>query len=650
VARRRELLGAVALTAAVDFGFFRAHLAAPGGTALGITFMVLPIVLLASARRFRITTRLVLMLLVLLLVAARSVFAPNPGTVLLGVAATFAAAVAMRHRRAFLTDVCASLGCTLGSMHRRVWSGVAGAMQLVSGRGGGRRSLLPVVVPVVLVSAFAGIFALANPLVGKWMGAAFHALSYPTAPRVALWASMLGASMLLLRPAVFRWSAAETADNSSESTKVARSVAMNTLGALNVLFLLYNALDVTYLWAGSPPPGISEREYAHQGAAWLTAAMALLTIVVGVFFRDSLAHDPRAKKARWLAFAWLAQGAVLALGTFRRLGIHISTSGLSSIRILGMVGTALVVVGLLQVGYKLFAGNSFAWLLRRQLDALAVAAALFTLAPTHWLSARINAVRIMEHRYQALVHAEEEVHEAESVAQFLPLLNHDDERIRKGMAALLLNERDSLRERANSRGFRDQDMASTRALGTLDAAAGELKATLGDVARAEAILYFEYIRNSSIEGDIAESEISKVPFAKSRADKLATSWLGDRGLVGGGHIGYAPVVNMDGVMRTSGEIIEAQERALPAMEERNTRFTDARLLAQVPTPREDWRQMRFSMLETRNGRAQRREVTVVFQRAQEETCSWALEESCWRVVEEHGSGLAFDRSIAAGPR
>jgi hypothetical protein len=60
--------------------------------------------------------------------------------------------------------------------------------------------------------------------------------------------------------------------------------------------------------------------------------------------------------------------------------------------------------------------------------------------------------------------------------------------------------------------------------------------------------------------------------------------------------------------------------------------------------------MRFSMLETRNGRAQRREVTVVFQRAQEETCSWALEESCWRVVEEHGSGLAFDRSIAAGPR
>ena len=296
VASGRELLGAVALTAAVDFGFFRSNPGTRGGTALAITFVVMPLVLLGAARRFRVTARLAALLLVLLSVAARALFVPTEGTAVLGIAALFAVAVAMRHRRAFIADVVASVGYTLGTMHLRVWSGIAGMAQLIGGRGRKRRSLAPVFVPVALVSAFAGIFALANPLVGRWLGALINTLAVSSELRIAAWIAVLGMSMLVLRPAVFRYTASEAADDDEASTAVARSVAKNALVALNVLFLLYNGLDATYLWAGSPPPGISERVYAHQGAAWLTAALALLTVVVGVFFRGALAHDTKKRE------------------------------------------------------------------------------------------------------------------------------------------------------------------------------------------------------------------------------------------------------------------------------------------------------------------------------------------------------------------
>jgi hypothetical protein len=104
------------------------------------------------------------------------------------------------------------------------------------------------------------------------------------------------------------------------------------------------------------------------------------------------------------------------------------------------------------------------------------------------------------------------------------MVDHDDERIRRGIAALLLDERDTLRAgRLHHGPYRDY--ATTHTLRRLEAASPKLEAVLGDVARVDAIRPFEYIRNSAIEGEIAQSEIAKVEPAVSRREKPLRAWM-----------------------------------------------------------------------------------------------------------------------------
>lgn len=582
-ARPRELLVAVALVIAADLTMWRSQGLAEGGTGAAIFFFVVPLLVVLAARRRRVTVRFGVVLALLATIALRCAYAANTGTVLLGLVGVFVLAITMRSRAAFLTDVMASFAVTLVTFPQRLSASLAGLR--IEGRTSEKTTserLGPVLVPLGLVAVFLGIFALANPVVGRWLTALTPTFSDMAPIRAFCWVALLVGATLLLRPAVTRTMAREAADLTDRATASSVAVARNALVALNVLFLAYNAVDATYLWAGSPPPGVSERAYAHQGTAWLTVALVLMTIVVGVLFRGAVAYDRKGKLARGLAFAWLGQGLVLALGTYRRIAIHIATSGLSSIRILGILGIALVVVGLLQVGVKLARRRSFHWLLRRQLDALVLGLLAFSVMPTHLISANVNVRRVMEHEYQALVHAEEEVVEAESAATLLPMLDHDDERIRRGIAALLLNERDSLRERAARLTWRDHEIASTHALRDLEAASDKLETVLGDVDRAAAIVPFEYIRNSAIEGEIAQSEISKVLPAQTRPEVTLRDWAprNVRGYLPETPITFVPV---------DGNRLEATVKMTLWGEqgEQNTNADVVFVLVRVP-PSRDW--------------------------------------------------------------
>jgi hypothetical protein len=207
---------------------------------------------------------------------------------------------------------------------------------------------------------------------------------------------------------------------------------------LNALFLGYNALDAVYLWAGRAPAGVSHTDYAHAGAAWLTAALVLSTIVLGSLYRGAILVDPKAKLARVLAYLWAGQNFVLAAGTFRRITMYVSYSGLTELRILGIFGTALATVGLAIVVMRVALRRTMLWVLRRQLDAFALALAIFVASPTSWIAMRYNVARIGAGQYRPLLHLFQQRITPEAVPAMMPLLDHEDPMVREGVAARLV--------------------------------------------------------------------------------------------------------------------------------------------------------------------------------------------------------------------
>jgi hypothetical protein len=350
-------------------------------------------------------------------------------------------------------------------------------------------------VPVGLVAVFGAVFAAANPVVERWIGSLFAHSSlswFPSPLRFVFWALCAIAAAGLLRPAV-RELPGLTARLGGTSTEEASAstiltIARNGMVGLNALFLGYNALDAVYLWAGRAPTGVSHTEYAHAGAAWLTVALVLSTLVLGSLYRGAMLSDPRAKAARVLAYVWAGQNFILAAGTFRRITMYVAYSGLTELRILGIFGTALATVGLAIVVYRVSLRRTMLWVLRRQLDALTLAVVIFVVSPTSWIAMRYNVAQIGAAQYRPLLHLFQQRITPEAIPAMLPLLDHDDPTVRGGVAARLIERRYELHlEAARATRWTEHEASLSRALRVLDAIESRLEALAPTDARADVL-------------------------------------------------------------------------------------------------------------------------------------------------------------------
>lgn len=518
--RVAEIAGLAVVALALDVALLAGGRFAVGGYGLAIAFVALPVAMVVVARARRPSVRLGAIGVLLAAVAGRCAFDPTPATVLGGIGLVFGLALALRARRAFVPDVLVNMLTACATAPSRVAALVKGVSKITARtRVGklGKAHLAPVAIPVALCLVFLGVFALANPVVARGVSAAWSGLAsivgVPSFSRVFLWVAATVASVVMFRPSVAFLRHTEAATREGEASPTSLLVARNSLAALNVLFFGYNALDAAYLWSGSPPTGTTTQHYAHQGAFWLTVALVMVTAVVGVMFRGPLAHDVLAKTARKLSYVWMGQGVVLALGTYRRIAIHVGHSGLSDLRIVGILGTTLVLSGLALVALKLHRGRTLTWLARRQLDAFAFAAVLYAVFPTHWVSAKVNVARIESGEYRPVLHMFRQSQKAESAAALLPLLEHRDLRVRQGVAALLEAERTELANEAATEGsWRQRDIAGGRALTALDAKKDAIASILGPVDRAGArrtLLEISRVANE----DRSLEEILAVPAA-----------------------------------------------------------------------------------------------------------------------------------------
>ena len=348
-----------------------------------------------------------------------------------------------------------------------------------------RGKWLSVGLPVAAFVVFGLLFVLANPDVVTFLGQEadrlFNALRdwilrfAPSLWEVLFWLASLWIVVGLLRPVTSRMlfeqmtgrRRAATAETSAPAQTPLLAAYRNTLATVIILFAVYLIFESWTLWFRVFPPGFYYSGYAHEGAAWLTVALALATAVLSLVFRGPVLGDPRLPTLRRLAWLWSLENMLLAVAVYHRLYIYIGFNGMTPMRMVGLFGMTAVVVGFVLVIWKIVYDRDFVWLMRRHLWTVALVIYLFALTPVDTIVTRYNVRRILAGDPAPSVQISVHHIGSEGILSLGPLLNCKNETIREGVAAMLAEREaaaESLAARRPQQGWTAYQIADERVL------------------------------------------------------------------------------------------------------------------------------------------------------------------------------------------
>jgi len=331
------------------------------------------------------------------------------------------------------------------------------------------RSIAAILLPVLAVAVFGSIFVKANPDLAEWFHSNWqHFLDtiwerfadwLPSTLQVFLWIFVGLVTLGLLRPLIRGSLTKSLEEYEAQPRKTDSPVAAaplwsayrNTLIAVSILFVTYLVFEFRTLWGRNFPQGFYYAGYAHEGAAWLTIALALATVVLSVIFRGAILDDERLPRLKRLAWIWSALNLLLAAAVYHRLAIYIEFNGMTRMRMVGLFGVSTVVVGFLLVILKIARQHGFVWLIQRQLWVPSLAIVLYGITPVDWLVHSWNTWQIMSNHPAASVQITEHEVDSQGILALCPLADAPDPIIRDGIRALLAERAGRLKQERNGR-------------------------------------------------------------------------------------------------------------------------------------------------------------------------------------------------------
>ncbi len=464
----RELLTVVLMVVLADLTLYRAY----GFAGYASFFLAAPLLLCLGSPRPRPAGGFYLLAVMLLLLVARMFWWGSWLSVGVGFSLLAGFAMALSGIRPYVleTIVFASQTIPAGYEGLAQYRRSADELSPVSARKIGLEYLLPLAVFIV----FALLFIVANPDLATFFGEQaqriltsirdFILKISPTWQEALTWLAALWLTIGLLRPLMSRalmQEKAKTANAACECGHAAGPAPLyrasrNTLLTVISLFAAYLVFEFSTLWFRDFPEGFYYSGYAHEGAAWLTAALALSTLILSLIFRGGILDDPRLPQLRRLAWVWSLENLLLAAAVYHRMGIYVDFNGMTRMRMVGIFGMACVVAGFLLVVCKIRRRRSFLWLMRRQLWALAITVFLFAITPVDAIVHHYNVRRIIAGDSAPSVQISVHPIGPEGVPQLLPLANCKDVIIREGVLAMLaerLDKAESLSRRNEKQGW-----------------------------------------------------------------------------------------------------------------------------------------------------------------------------------------------------
>ncbi len=144
-----------------------------------------------------------------------------------------------------------------------------------------------------------------------------------------------------------------------------RRMGLVLLCLLNAMLLVVNVIDVNWVWFNfSVEPGMSLKEFVHEGTWLLITSIVLGMAVLLRIFRGNLNFHPANRALMLLATAWLAQNLILGISVLLRNYHYIAFHGLAHKRIGVIVFLLLLLVGLVTLFIKVRERRTFFYLLR----------------------------------------------------------------------------------------------------------------------------------------------------------------------------------------------------------------------------------------------------------------------------------------------
>ena len=446
--KTRELLAVLGLIVLADLTIYRGY----GFAGMAALFAAGPILVLLGAPRRRIGIDTGIIGTMLLLLAGALLWCGAAWHVAGGAALFIAFAMTLVGMRPYVVDlalfglVTVVTGGAGLARHLRSLDRMAPAIP--------RATWLKVILPSIAVLGFGTLFICANPdeakTVAQWLSRTWDAIwesivaFSPSAPEYLLWVGSAWIAGGLLRPllttSVFdeRIRESTSADAAAPLFEAPLYPALrNTLIAVIVLFAAYLVFEFQSLWFRVFPKGFYYAGYAHEGAAWLTTALALATAVLSAIFRGGIVQDPRLPRLRTLARVWSVENLLLAVAVYHRMYIYVGFNGMTRMRTVGLLGITAVLVGFLLVVWKIMYNRGFVWLINRQLWTLGVAIFLYAVLPVDWLVHSYNVRRILAGDLAPSVQISVHPINSGGILALYPLMKCDDEAIREGIRAML---------------------------------------------------------------------------------------------------------------------------------------------------------------------------------------------------------------------
>lgn len=143
-------------------------------------------------------------------------------------------------------------------------------------------------------------------------------------------------------------------------------MAIIVFALLNLLLLVVNILDITWIWFDFVVPmEFNLKQFVHEGTFLLIFSILLSMAIVLYFFRSSLNFYPKKRTLVILGKVWIIQNMILAISVFIRNYHYIDYHGLAGKRIGVIAFLVMTLFGLSTLILKVDRLKTFAYLIRK---------------------------------------------------------------------------------------------------------------------------------------------------------------------------------------------------------------------------------------------------------------------------------------------